>query len=231
MEVTIDPIIVLPSKITSVSPSLVAVSVDDSVPVPDDKEELEKLVESSDEGLDEVIKFGSLCLVMISEIFLSPGISTIGVVASNPVHHVDLGTLHDDETIFAGSKSKIHCLNKVDATVFYDDSPWAQIDGGASMSVTNLISLLHSVKLFDTKFKSNVYLYDATSKQIITPRAVGYMRDHALTRQGSIDVKCYYSPHFSTTLLSQVSVIKATGHPKQCISQGMQLFSTPNEDT
>ena len=43
-------------------------------------------------------------------------------------------------------------------------------------------------------------------------------------------MKCYHSPHFSTTLLSQVSIIEATGHPKQYISQGMQLFFAPNEE-
>ena len=43
-------------------------------------------------------------------------------------------------------------------------------------------------------------------------------------------MKGYYSPHFSTTLLSQVSVIEATGQPKQYISQGMQLFLAPNEE-
>ena len=43
-------------------------------------------------------------------------------------------------------------------------------------------------------------------------------------------MKCYYSPHFSTILLSQVSVIEATGQPKQYVSQGMQLFFAPNEE-
>ena len=53
---------------------------------------------------------------------------------------------------------------------------------------------------------------------------------HVLTNQRYLDVKCYYSPHFSTTLLSQVSIIKATGHPKQYVSQGKQLFVAPNEE-
>ena len=64
-------------------------------------------------------------------------------------------------------------------------------------------------------------MYGATSKQIITPRTVGYMTIRALVKQGYLDVKCYYLSHFSTTLLSQVSVIEATGQPKQYISQGM----------
>ena len=129
MAITVDPIIVPTSKLTSVSPSLVAVSIDEPVLVPDNKAELEKLVESSDADLDEVIKFGSLCSVMIPETFLSSGISTADVVADNPAHHIDLGNLHDDETVVAGSKTKIYRLNKVDTTVFYDDSPQAQMDG------------------------------------------------------------------------------------------------------
>ena len=139
---------------------------------------------------------------MILETFLSAGISTADIVVNSSVHHIDLGTQHNNETIVAGSTSKIYCLNKVNATVFYDDSPWAQMDSGAGVSVTNLISLLHNVKFFNTKFKINVCMYGVTSKLISTPRAVGYMRICVLTRQGFIDVKCYYSPHFSTTLLS-----------------------------
>ena len=220
MTITVDPIIVPPSKIISISPSLVAVSVDDTVSVPDDEAEFKKLFKSSDEDLDEVIRLESLCSVMIPKTFLSAGISTADNVANNPVHH---------KTIVAESKSKIYCLNKVDATFFYDDSPWAQMNDGTSVSVTNLISLLHNVKFFNAKFKSNVYMHDTTSKLIIILRAVEYIRVHALTRQGFIDVKCYYLSHFSITLLSQVNVIEATGHPRQYISQGMQLSFALNE--
>ena len=60
------------------------------------------------------------------------------------------------------------------------------------MSITNLVSLLHNVKYFNEKFKSRVRMHGATSKEIITPRAIGSMRVRALTRQGYIDVKCYY---------------------------------------
>ena len=109
--------------------------------------------------------------------------------------------MHDDETVVAGSKSKIYCHNKVDAINSYDNSPQAQMDSGACMSVMNLISLLHNVKFFNVKFKNSVYTHGATSKQTIKTRAVGYMRVRSLTKQGFIDIKCYYSLHFSTTLL------------------------------
>ena len=79
------------------------------------------MVASSDADLDEIIKVGSLCSVMVPDTFLSSGISTVDVVAGDPVYHIDLGTLHDDKMIVAGSKSKIYCINKVNTTLFYDD--------------------------------------------------------------------------------------------------------------
>ena len=104
MAITIDPIPISPSKITSVFPSLVALSIDEPEQIPNEEAKLEKLVASSDSDLDEVIKLGSLCSVMIPETFLSCGISTADFVADNPVYHIDLGTLQDDETVVAGSK-------------------------------------------------------------------------------------------------------------------------------
>ena len=145
---------------------------------------------------------------MILETFLSCGISTVDVVADNPVYHMDLSTLQDNETVVANSK--ILNLNKLDTTLFYDDSPRAQMDGDAGVSVTNLVSIFHSVQYFNAKLKSRDCMHGATSKEIITPRAIGCMRVRALVKQGYLDVKCYYSPHFSTTLLLQVSVIETT---------------------
>ena len=218
MAITVDLIIVPSSKITSVSPSLVAVSIDEPILVPDDEVELEKLVASSDADLDEVIKFGSLCSVMIPEKFLPSGISTANVVANNPVYHNDLGNLHDGKTVVAGNKTKTYRLNKVDTTVFYGDSPQAQMDSDTGVSIINSISLLHNVKYFNDKFKSCFYIHGASRKEIITTCAFCSMRVRVLTRQRYLDVKCYYLPHFNTTLLSQVSIIETTGQPKQYIS-------------
>ena len=87
MAFTVDPIPVSPSKITSVPPSLVTISIDEPEQIPNEEAKLEKLVASSDSDLDEVIKFCSLCSVMIPETFLSCGISTADFVADNPVYH------------------------------------------------------------------------------------------------------------------------------------------------
>ena len=50
-----------------------------------------------------------------------------------------------------------------------------------------------------------------------------------MTQHGYLDVTCYYSLHFSTTLLSQVSVIEATDHSKEFTSQRMELFFAYNK--
>ena len=113
---------------------------------------------------------------MVPYTFLFSGIFTADVVAGDPVYHIDLGNLHDDKTVVAGSKSKIYRINNINTTLFYDDSPRAQMDGGAGVSVTNLVSILHGVKYFNDKFKSCICMYGATSKEIITPRVVGYTR-------------------------------------------------------
>ena len=103
------------------SQSLVVVFVQKPVSVPDDDVEFEKLMEASNEHLNEVISYRSLCYVMIPKTFLSACISTIDNAANNPAHHIDLGTLYYDEIVVAGSKSEIYCLNKVDDNVFYDN--------------------------------------------------------------------------------------------------------------
>ena len=68
-------------------------------------------------------------------------------------------------------------------------------------------------------------MYGATNKSLlITPSAVGLLRIPALTPAGYVDVKCYYSPHFSTTLLSESDLVAATGCPKAYSGQSTNKF-------
>lgn len=104
MSIIVEPVIPVPSIITFVSPKLVNISVDAPLLVPSNEAIFEKLVDSSDDDLDEVIRFGSLCSVMIPETFLSTSISDVDIVTNKPDYHIDLSTLHDDETVVAKSK-------------------------------------------------------------------------------------------------------------------------------
>ena len=105
------------------------------------------------------------------------------------------------------------------------DSPRAQIDSGARVTVTNLLFILRDVKWFTNEYPSPVKMYGATNRKLlITPSAVGHLRIPALTLNGYIDVKCYYSPHFSSTLLSESDLVAATGCPKVYSGQSTDKF-------
>ena len=64
-------------------------------------------------------------MVTIPKTFLYTSASNADIIDDDPEYHIDLGNLHDDETIVAGSKTKTYRLNKVHTTIFYDDSPQA----------------------------------------------------------------------------------------------------------
>ena len=81
------------------------------------------------------------------------------------------------------------------------------MDNGAKSSVTNLIHLLRNVMFYNERYPCRVRMKGATSKVIIVPTAVGYLRVKTNNIYGYIDVKCYYSPHFTSTLLSENDVL------------------------
>jgi len=112
--------------------------------------------------------------------------------------------LPDDETV------QVNNISEKENIQFFA-SPRAQIDGGAKSSVTNILEYLHDVKWFNDKFKCRVYMRGATSKKLIVPKAIGMLRVRANTQTGWLDCPCYYSPNFTSTLLSKVDVRKATG--------------------
>ena len=125
-------------------PVLVAVTIQPAVV--DEDAELEKLVASSDADLEDIVRFGSLCSVLIPDYCLSTGISTADVFGDNPA---DMDCSPDDDTITTGNiLSKINCPDHV---VFYDE-PRAQMDGGAKTTVTNMLALLHDVRFFGQNF-------------------------------------------------------------------------------
>ena len=64
----------------------------------------------------------------------------------------------------------------------------------------------------------------ATLKKIIVPEAQGYLEVPTITPGVTIDVLCYYSTNFTSTLLSDNNVLKANKHVKQFSSQSMLKF-------
>ena len=125
----------------------------------------------------------------------------------------------DDDSITAGHADDMTVPTTnvpLHLTAAYDnhdyDSPRAQIDSGAKSSVTDKLWLLHFVEWFSPSNPSPVKMYGATNRNIlITPLARGILRIPALTARGYADITCYYSPKFSSTLLSEADLLLSTG--------------------
>ena len=64
----------------------------------------------------------------------------------------------------------------------------------------------------------------ATSKTIIVPEAQGYLEVPTITPRVTIDVLCYYSPDFTSTLLLDNDVLKAHKDTKQFSGQSILKF-------
>ena len=111
-------------------------------------------------------------------------------------------------------------------------SPRAQIDSGAKATVTNTLSLLRDIKWYTKDFPSHVRMYGATNRNlIITPSAEGLLRIPANTKAGYIDVRCYYSHHFSSTLLSESDLILSTGTAGNYSGQSTTKYFDWDNDT
>ena len=81
------------------------------------------------------------------------------------------------------------------------------MDGSVKCSVTNIIEIFCDVEWFNNNNKAPVKMRGATSGNIIVPSAQGWLQVQANTKQGYIDVLCFYSSHFTFTLLSDRDVL------------------------
>ena len=77
------------------------------------------------------------------------------------------------------------------------------------------------MKWFKGKNKAPVRMRGASSGNIIVPSAQGKLRVQARTKQEFIDVLCYYSPHFTSTLLSDRDVLRSSQFAKEYSGQAM----------
>ena len=69
----------------------------------------------------------------------------------------------------------------------------------------------------------------ATSDNIIIPEAQGYLQVPTITRGVMIDVLCYYSPEFTSTLLSDNDVILSNKNSGDYTGQLMLKFFNHKE--
>ena len=87
----------------------------------------------------------------------------------------------------------------------------AQIDTGAKVSVTNLKYALHGYKEYGENKKSPICLTGAIDSNLkINPEGYGYIRIPSENKRGFIDVKTYYSPRLTSTLMSENCILRAS---------------------
>ena len=71
----------------------------------------------------------------------------------------------------------------------------------------------------------------ATSDKIIVPRAKGWLQVQAgNVKKRYIDVLCYYSPHFTSTLLSERDVLQSSTYAKEFSGQVMTKYFELNDE-
>ena len=69
----------------------------------------------------------------------------------------------------------------------------------------------------------------ATSDDIIIQVALGFLQVPTINKVVTIDVLCYYSPKFTSTLLSDNGVLLANKYPGEYIGQSMLKFFDAKE--
>ena len=73
-------------------------------------------------------------------------------------------------------------------------------------------------------------MHGATSTNLITPEAVGFLRVPTNNVAGFMDVKCYYSPNFTSTLLADNAVLDSTKFKGQYSGIELRKFFAHNEE-
>ena len=98
------------------------------------------------------------------------------------------------------------------------------------MVINNIVEILRNVTWFDQQNRSPVCMHRATYGKIIVPLAKCWLRVQAGTRDDFIDVLCYYSPHFTSTLLSEQDVLRSSQFAKEFSDQVMTKYFELNDE-
>ena len=126
----------------------------------------------------------------------------------------------DDETVTTSNVSTVNWLEDPYEYNMYDGVR-AQMDGGANCTVTNKLELLHDVCFYDKSFKPKVTMKGATSENVIVPTAEGFLKVPTIHDGVTMKIKCYYSPEFTSTLLSDNDILEALPMRKDYCGQSM----------
>ena len=141
--------------------------------------------------------------VFIDLVFTSDDIDVPGYNSPTKVNLLDTGAMHNywwqDPDVITVNVVEI---DKDDPTVVC-----GQFDSGADATVANLLIYLHDYKQYNTKFKCPVKLTGAIGTKDIHPLGEGFLHLPASTPSGFLTVCYFYSPQFSSTLVSPWDIL------------------------
>ena len=132
------------------------------------------------------------------------------------LNNVEVVILPDDQTQNRDNTSPLNKLADLHKYRMYDLLR-AQMDGGAKFNVTNNLHLSKDIKWYNRWFRPTVTMKGATSDNIIIPEAQGYLQVPTITKGVTINVLCYYSPEFTSTLLLDNDVLLAKKNAKDYV--------------
>ena len=104
------------------------------------------------------------------------------------------------------------------------------MDGGAKCYVKNIIDILCNDTWFNQRNLLPVHMRGATSGKVIIHLAKGWLQVQANTKDGFLDVLCYYSSYFTSTLLSELDILRSSKYAKESAGQVMTKYFELNGD-
>ena len=114
------------------------------------------------------------------------------------VNFLDVGTIND----YWDNDAEIITVNALAIDKDDPDAIRGQFDSGSDDTVTNPLIYLHSYRPYTRKFKCPLILTGAVGTNDMHPFGEGFLHLPAPNPSGFLAVRCFYSPHLSSTLVS-----------------------------
>ena len=119
------------------------------------------------------------------------------------VNLLDVGTMND----YWSQDPAVITVNTVEITKDDHTAICGQFDSGADAIVTNLLIYLYNYQPYTTRFKCPVRLTGAVGITDIYPLGEGFLYLPAPTPSGYLNVRYFYFPHLTSTLISPQDIL------------------------
>ena len=110
------------------------------------------------------------------------------------------------------------------------DQQRTKFNSGTKVTDTNALYLLRDVKYFNAPRPCQISMNETNYKKPTCHNAIGSVRIPAHNKQGFIDIDCYYSSGFSSTILSDRDVLHSSTNPIEYKRHSIETFYNILED-